>query len=412
MKKTLELSDVIYRTAQHSQEDALPLLKYLEMPTGTLDVSDKQLLPASRKVADYVREVGSNDFATFFRGEGVQYDEVVLDVGKKLKAKVRSNYSAEKNEEEILWKIFEGALEKMSEKEKRELFKSMGMKERDYPTGAASAIVGQLIANYSGFAIYKTSLIVANMVSRALLGQGLAFAANATLTRSIGVMLGPIGWIASGLWLAIDLAGPAYRKTVPAVIHIAMLRQMLKKRITIGVVGDGSSGKDSMIQAVFGLDSDIDPVAGSTKEAMIYPIGEHGNAQIVNYPGFNDYREEVNQHIDDYLRHTDVFVMVVDSTRGISATEIRILENIKRFSKNILICLNKVDLARSDKDRKKILQAAQERLEGFPIIETAFDPDLRLGGEYIGCEEAYDWIAASMREQGKDPDALPKRQAA
>jgi uncharacterized protein YaaW (UPF0174 family)/signal recognition particle receptor subunit beta len=327
-----------------------------------------------------------------------------------MKAKVQSNFSAQKNEEQILFRMFEGALEKMSEKEKRELFKSMGLKEKEFPTGSAAAIVAQLVANYSGFAVYRTSLVVANMVSRALLGQGLAFATNATLTRSIGVMLGPIGWIASGLWLAIDLAGPAFRKTVPAVVHVAMLRQMIRKRITIGVVGDGSSGKDSMIHAVFGLDSDIDPVSGSTKEAMVYPFGDHGNAQIVNYPGFNDYREEVNRHTDEYLRHTDVFVMVVDSSRGISATEIRILENIKRFSNNILICLNKVDLARSEKDRAKLLRAAEERLEEYPIIETAFDPDHRLGGEYIGCEAVYDWIADCMRREGKDADALPKRQ--
>ena len=394
MAKHLSLTDVIYRSAQYSRDDVLPLVKYLDMNTSTLSVPDGKLLAASTKVADYLRKMGSNDIATLFRGDGVEYDEVVLDVGRKLKAKVQSNFSAQKNEEQILFKMFEGALEKMSDKEKRELFKSMGLKEKEFPTGSAAAIVAQLVAN---------------MVSRALLGQGLAFATNATLTRSVGVMLGPIGWIASGLWLAIDLAGPAFRKTVPAVVHVAMLRQMIRKRITIGVVGDGSSGKDSMISAVFGLDSDIDPVAGSTKEAMIYPIGEHGNAQIVNYPGFNDYREDVNQHILEYLRHTDVFVMVVDSSRGISATEIRILENIKKFSNNILICLNKVDLARSEKDRAKILRAAEERLEGYPIIETAFDPDHRLGGEYIGCEEVYDWIADCMRREGKDADALPKR---
>lgn len=220
---------------------------------------------------------------------------------------------------------------------------------------------------------------------------------------------GPCGQPGSRAAAILSSCRMAFRKTVPAVVHVAMLCQMFRKRITIDVVGDGSSGKDSMVSAVFGLDSDIDPVAGSTKEAMIYPIGEHGNAQIVNYPGFNDYREDVNQHILEYLRHTEVFVMVVDSSRGISATEIRILENIKKFSNNILICLNKVDLARSEKDRVKILRAAEERLEGYPIIETAFDPDHRLGGEYIGCEEVYDWIADGMRREGKDADALPKR---
>jgi uncharacterized protein YaaW (UPF0174 family)/GTPase SAR1 family protein len=409
-KKLLDLTDVIYRSAQHAPEDVRPLLKYLDLNAKTLDVENKHLLPMAKTVSLYLREMGSNDIATLFRGEGVPYDEVVLDVGKKLKAQVRKTANVERNEEAILWKLFEGALDKMSEKEKRELFKSMGIKERDYPTGPAAAVVAQLVSTYSGFAIYKTSVIVANMVSRALLGEGLALAANATLTRTMGVMLGPIGWIASGLWLAVDLAGPAFRKTVPAVIHVAMLRQMLTKRITIGVVGDGSSGKDSLIQAVFGLESDIDPVAGSTRDAMVYPLGEQGNAQIVNYPGFNDYRPEVNAHIDDFLHHTDVFVLVVDSSRGISGTEIKILENISRFSKNILICLNKIDLARDDKHRAKILEAADERLKGYPIIETSFDPDPRLRGKRVGCEEVYEWIADCMAREGKDPQALPRPQ--
>jgi uncharacterized protein YaaW (UPF0174 family)/GTPase SAR1 family protein len=413
MKKNFDLVDVIQRSAQSSKDDVLPLLKYLDMDLKTLNVPKTETRRAAEAVAAHLRKMGSNDIATLFRGTGVPYDDVVLDVGKKLKAKVKVTQSVEKNEETILWKLFEDALEKMSDKEKRTLFQSMGIKEHEYPTGAAAAIVSQLIGRFSGFAVYKSALIVANMVSRALLGQGLALATNAALTRSIGALLGPIGWIASGLWLAIDIAGPAFRKTVPAVIHVAMLRQMLMKRITIGVVGDGSSGKDSLIHAVFGLKSNIDPVAGSTKEAMVYDLSEHGNAQVVNYPGFNDYRPSVNAHIDDYLHHTDVFVMVVDSSRGISGSEVKILENLKRFGRdNILICLNKVDLARDGEHRARIRKAAEERLSGYTIIETAFDPDPRLHSKPIGCAEVYKWIEARIRADGKAPEALPKRLAA
>lgn len=413
MKKDLDLVDIIQRSALSSKEDVMPLLKYLDMDVTTLDVSRTHTRQAAESVAAYLRKMGSNDIATLFRGAGVAYDEVVLDVGKKLHANVLESHGIAANEEAILWKLFEDALEKMSDKEKRALFHSMGIKEHDYPTGAAAAIVAQLIQRFSGFAIYKSAFIVANMVSRALLGQGLAFVTNTALTRSIGALLGPIGWIASGLWLAVDIAGPAFRKTVPAVIHVAMLRQMLGKRVTIGVVGDSSSGKDSLIQAVFGLETVIDPVAGSTSEAMVYDLSEYGNAQIVNYPGFNDYRPAVNAHIDDYLHHTDVFVMVVDSLRGIAGSDVHILENLKRFERdNILICLNKVDLARDAEHRARILEAAQKRLPGFTIIETAFDPDPRLQSKRIGAAAVYKWIEQRIRAGGKVPEALPKRLAA
>ncbi|WP_338420424.1 hypothetical protein, partial [Aeromonas veronii] len=40
-------------------------------------------------------------------------------------------------------------------------------------------------------------------------------------------LTGPIGWVISGVWAAVDLAGPAYKVTIPCVIHVAMLRKKL-----------------------------------------------------------------------------------------------------------------------------------------------------------------------------------------
>ncbi|OOQ19452.1 ubiquinol-cytochrome C chaperone, partial [Helicobacter pylori] len=39
---------------------------------------------------------------------------------------------------------------------------------------------------------------------------------------------GPVGWIITGVWTAIDIAGPAYRVTVPACILVTTLRKKLK----------------------------------------------------------------------------------------------------------------------------------------------------------------------------------------
>lgn len=60
-----------------------------------------------------------------------------------------------------------------------------------------------------------------------MLGRGLAAAANLTLARTAGTLIGPVGWALTGVWTAIELAGPAYRVTVPYVLHIAYLRQKL-----------------------------------------------------------------------------------------------------------------------------------------------------------------------------------------
>ncbi|EEF26257.1 conserved hypothetical protein [Ricinus communis] len=45
------------------------------------------------------------------------------------------------------------------------------------------------------------------------------------MARTFGMLLGPIGWVVTGLWSIADLASPAYRVTVPCVIQIAYIRQ-------------------------------------------------------------------------------------------------------------------------------------------------------------------------------------------
>ncbi len=42
--------------------------------------------------------------------------------------------------------------------------------------------------------------------------------------KTLGILAGPVGWIITGVWTAIDIAGPAYRVTVPACVLIAALR--------------------------------------------------------------------------------------------------------------------------------------------------------------------------------------------
>ena len=72
---------------------------------------------------------------------------------------------------------------------------------------------------------YQITLIVVNAVAKLLIGRGLSVAGNAALTRVMAAFAGPIGWVLTGLWTAIDIAGPAYRVTIPAVIQVAALRK-------------------------------------------------------------------------------------------------------------------------------------------------------------------------------------------
>jgi uncharacterized protein YaaW (UPF0174 family) len=68
----------------------------------------------AQKISHYLRKMGSNDIASLFRsGEGVKYEEIVCDVGEKLKVKgVGKDQPVEINEEFIIQHLFSDALKK------------------------------------------------------------------------------------------------------------------------------------------------------------------------------------------------------------------------------------------------------------------------------------------------------------
>ena len=417
MSKALSLVDVLQRSLAQNKEDITPLLGYLGTNQDELALEMKRHTTGAdaNKIADYLRKMGSNDFANLFRsGPGVEYNEIVCDVGEKLKVKgVSEGKSVEVNEELIIQHLFSDALKQMSDEERSALMRSMNLSEKDQGAIIAGALLASqvMLNQFGGFAVYRMSVILANMLARSLLGNGLNFAANAALVRGVGAFLGPIGWIVSGAWLAVEIAGPAFRKTVPAIVHIAMLRQNVLKRLTISVVGDGSVGKDALFKSVFGVDTgNISPIAGSTSDTKVYDLGPTGSIKLINFPGFHDIRSEVNDLVNDNIKHTDLFLLVVDVNRGVSAHDKETLKKLQAEGKPILICLNKVDMLRPN-DKEKMLQVAKARLQNLYVIETAFDPDPRLSQDGpIGTQAVFDWVVAQLEAQGKETTHLKAEQ--
>lgn len=176
-------------------------------------------------IAAEIQCFGANSFATMFRGgKGVLYKEVLTDVCDKLKVNYKASAKTEAIEQNLLMKILEDALQKMSPEELKALAQSIGFKDL---SASRNVLVGafQAIFHAGGFKSYQLTLIVVNAVLKALIGRGLSFGGNILLTRTMAVLAGPIGWIVTGLWTAVDIAGPAYRVTIPAVIQVAALRQ-------------------------------------------------------------------------------------------------------------------------------------------------------------------------------------------
>jgi uncharacterized protein YaaW (UPF0174 family) len=175
-------------------------------------------------IATEIRLFGGNTLVNMFRRVGVSYDEVVRDVASNLKVRFTKATPLVSVENDILVKILQRAVEKMSDAERDELLKALDMKNL---VGAGPAAVTAAIAamRAGGFATYKLAAVVANSVAKFLIGRGLTFAGNATLMRALGAAMGPIGWAVTALWTVADLGSPAYRVTLPCVVQIAYMRQ-------------------------------------------------------------------------------------------------------------------------------------------------------------------------------------------
>jgi uncharacterized protein YaaW (UPF0174 family) len=257
-------TDLLAVLEKATEEDLAPIVEYL---TGTKDKNGTRLtceLDMEKIYVDnhpnhtkYINEIaaeiqlfGGNTWANIPRGRGVPYSEIVMDVASKLKVKydIKTDTVSE-IEQKVLSSIFEKAYEKMEPKEQEEFWKVMmeGMTELEKRKMKGFAnidtnnipfsiplIAFQTAIKSSGFLAYQTAVIVANAASKALLGRGLSVATNAGLSKIIGMFTGPIGWVITGLWTLADLiklAGPAYRVTVPCVLHIAYLRAKQQQAI-------------------------------------------------------------------------------------------------------------------------------------------------------------------------------------
>lgn len=123
------------------------------------------------------------------------------------------------------------------------------------------------------------------------------------------------------------------------------------ERLHIGFYGLRNAGKSSLVNAVTGQSlSLVSDVKGTTtdpvKKAMeLLPIGP---VVIIDTPGIDDEGELGKQRVDrakEMLRQTDIAVLVVDATKGITTQDNLLLEQIKSRGIPYLLVYNKADLS-------------------------------------------------------------------
>lgn len=200
--------------------------------TLTKESRFKEFYPEHAKYWDLIaaelQHFGANSLATLVRGKGVPYRKILIAVCSRLKVNFNKQSSVEVIEMNLLMKILIDSLDKVGSEDLKKIIEDLNLKTTNFTKEAVIAAL-QTAMRAGGFATYKIAMIVANAVAKALLNRGLSLGANAALSRVIGIFVGPIGWILTGVWTLLDVAAPAFRVTIPAVIQVAYMRTKSKE---------------------------------------------------------------------------------------------------------------------------------------------------------------------------------------
>lgn len=332
-------------------------------------------------IARSLRRRGANDIANLFlrRGEGPAYETVLRDLS--VRHQIEPGTSAEEAEAAIARWWIASAWASLGPEAREAAWARLDMAPPLPETGPEA--LAWVRARHERRSTYLMS----------------AVALTVAVTRIVPVL---------GCFAVVWLARPRDETLIPAVLEVHRLRQVVRHRVTVGVVGSPSSGKDAAIRAIFGIDSgNVDPVAGSTKTVEITRLPRSTALYVVNTPGMGDVIEAVTEEAKQVLDHIDVYVYVLNAQGGVQAREKADWEACRATGRPALAVVNKVDTIR-DADRERYLADARAKLavseEDF--LAVAFDPLPQLSESPIGVDEVRTWIERHLTSMGKDPAEL------
>ena len=185
-----------------------------------------------------IRYYGSSDVAYFKRaiaggsGGGVSASEVIEDVCLKLKIPVKHGGSDEARLERLVNAVVEKELLSKSPEELAMAFAKIGVGNADtnlimeHLKKSGKAAVLPVLVKFLG---PRVTLGIIETIIVSLIARIIGREAAKQLVRELAKRnpwlnaLGPIMWAVSGSWLAFDLQGPAYRKTVPICLYLGIV---------------------------------------------------------------------------------------------------------------------------------------------------------------------------------------------
>ena len=132
--------------------------------------------------------------------------------------------------QKVLWTVWE----KMTPEQRVAMEAELRQTARQFGKGgslaASTSIFATLTAaKLSGFGVYLLASTSLSTLTGAI-GFTLPFAVYTTMSSAIATILGPVGWIGAGLFAIWKLTGANYKRLIPAIIYVSVLRAQQKQK--------------------------------------------------------------------------------------------------------------------------------------------------------------------------------------
>ena len=151
----------------------------------------------------------------------------------------------------------------------------------------------------------------------------------------------------------------------------------------VAILGRPSSGKSTFVNTACQEPvSIVSPVPQTTRNAIRGIVNtSFGQLVFVDTPGYHESEKKLNLRLktvtEEQLDGADLILYIIDTTRKPSSEEEINISLAKKYSENLVIALNKIDLKESKPS--VIYKFLEENLNGFPkerILEMSAQKDI------------------------------------
>ena len=201
----------LYPLLARAKDDELKLLATLISQKMSSSIEDGCRSPLA--IASEIQLMGGNSLVNGFRGHGVCYKEIVLDVAETIgvdpQILSRTGHSVASMENEIIEKLFAKFEEQMNVSDREHLSRQLARASKEARTILlAHALLPPLLREFNLQGVVELAFILA-------------------ASRAVVAWVPVVGWLSAGVGTLLELSSTAYSVTIPCVVVIGLIRARL-----------------------------------------------------------------------------------------------------------------------------------------------------------------------------------------